>query len=138
MVNLDGNWTQRDVDEASPRGVHLVGGADDGGARPDLDLNKPVSPADLSKLSLIALVERAGKEDSRDNLTDLAAGLTYYGVPGGSPRGRLATRRPASSKTSLIVSKPPKPPDITMLTYEDASAVEHHRGAPAPMKENQL
>ncbi len=40
----------------------------------------PDSPTDLSKPSLVAVVKRAGKEFSNDNLTDLAAALTYYAV----------------------------------------------------------
>jgi membrane protein len=40
----------------------------------------PESPADLSKPSLVAVVERARREFKRDNLTDLAASLTYYGL----------------------------------------------------------
>ncbi|MGW4741969.1 YihY/virulence factor BrkB family protein [Nocardia xishanensis] len=54
--------------------------ATDTGARPDLDPDELDSPADLSKLSLLAVVKRAGKEFQRDNLTDLAAALTYYAV----------------------------------------------------------
>ncbi|WP_067813350.1 YihY/virulence factor BrkB family protein [Nocardia inohanensis] len=50
------------------------------GARPDLDPDNPDSPAELSKPSLIAVVRRAAREFKRDNLTDLAAALTYYGV----------------------------------------------------------
>lgn len=50
------------------------------GARPDLDPDEPSSPAELSKPALLAVVKRAGKEFRRDNLTDLAAALTYYGV----------------------------------------------------------
>lgn len=50
------------------------------GARPDLDPDDPSSPAELSKPSLLAVVKRAGKEFQRDNLTDLAAALTYYAV----------------------------------------------------------
>ncbi|MGK8522678.1 YihY/virulence factor BrkB family protein [Nocardia asteroides] len=55
-------------------------GATDTGARPDLDPDEPDSPAALSKRSLFAVVKRAGKEFQRDNLTDLAAALTYYAV----------------------------------------------------------
>jgi membrane protein len=40
----------------------------------------PDSPTDLSKPSLKAVVKRAGREFKRDNLTDLAASLTYYGL----------------------------------------------------------
>ena len=40
----------------------------------------PESPTDLSKPSLVAVVKRASKEFSNDNLTDLAAALTYYAV----------------------------------------------------------
>lgn len=50
------------------------------GARPDLDDNDPDSPTDLSKPSLIAVVKRARTEFTQDNLTDLAAALTYYAV----------------------------------------------------------
>lgn len=50
------------------------------GARPDLDPNEPSSPAELSKPSLLAVVKRAAKQFQRDNLTDLAAALTYYAV----------------------------------------------------------
>lgn len=54
--------------------------ATDTGARPDLDADPPESPADLSKPSLVAVVKRAGREFQRDNLTDLAASLTYYAM----------------------------------------------------------
>lgn len=54
--------------------------ATDTGARPDLDPDHPGSPADLSTPSLFAVVKRAAQEFRRDNLTDLAAGLTYYAV----------------------------------------------------------
>ncbi|MGX1809071.1 YihY/virulence factor BrkB family protein [Nocardia sp. NPDC055321] len=54
--------------------------ATDTGARPDLDADQPDSPADLSKPSLVAVVKRAGREFQRDNLTDLAASLTYYAM----------------------------------------------------------
>ncbi|MEV0251921.1 YihY/virulence factor BrkB family protein [Nocardia sp. NPDC050712] len=50
------------------------------GARPDLDPNEPSSPAALSKPSLLAVIKRAAKQFQRDNLTDLAAALTYYAV----------------------------------------------------------
>ncbi|MFI6868505.1 YihY/virulence factor BrkB family protein [Nocardia sp. NPDC050406] len=50
------------------------------GARPDLDPDRPSSPAELSKPSLFAVAKRAAKQFQRDNLTDLAAALTYYGV----------------------------------------------------------
>ncbi|KJK10471.1 ribonuclease [Terrabacter sp. 28] len=41
---------------------------------------EPESPTDLSKPSLVAVVKRARREFKRDNLTDLAASLTYYGL----------------------------------------------------------
>ena len=41
---------------------------------------EPDSPTDLSKPSLVAVVKRARREFKRDNLTDLAASLTYYGL----------------------------------------------------------
>ncbi|WP_083874066.1 YihY/virulence factor BrkB family protein [Nocardia paucivorans] len=50
------------------------------GARPDLDPDEPSSPAELSTPSLLAVVKRAGRQLRRDNVTDLAAGLTYYAV----------------------------------------------------------
>jgi len=56
------------------------GQATDTGARPDLDQNEPDSPTKLSKTSLLAVVKRAAKEFKHDNLTDLAAALTYYAV----------------------------------------------------------
>lgn len=72
---------------ARERGVHggrqpsgAAGAATETGARPDLDPDPPSSPAALSKPSLIAVVKRAAKEFQRDNLTDLAAALTYYAV----------------------------------------------------------
>jgi len=46
----------------------------------DVDQRDPDSPADLSKPSLVAVVERAAHEFKNDRLTDLAAALTYYGV----------------------------------------------------------
>ena len=51
-----------------------------GKARPDLDSSRPQSPTDLSKPSLLAVVKRAAKQFKHDNLTDLAAALTYYAV----------------------------------------------------------
>lgn len=51
-----------------------------GDARPDLDPSHPQSPTELSKPSLLAVVKRALKQFKHDNLTDLAAALTYYGV----------------------------------------------------------
>jgi membrane protein len=52
----------------------------DTGARPDRDPDDPDKPTELSKPSLMAVVKRAGKEFEHDNLTDLAAALTYYAV----------------------------------------------------------
>src|SRR6478735_810923 len=40
----------------------------------------PSGPADLPRASLVAAVKRARVEFKRDNLTDLAASLTYYGL----------------------------------------------------------
>src|SRR5579875_3830840 len=40
----------------------------------------PESPTDLSRPSLWSVMRRARVEFSNDNVTDLAAGLTYYGV----------------------------------------------------------
>ncbi|UGT63081.1 YihY/virulence factor BrkB family protein [Nocardia asteroides] len=57
-----------------------AGQATETGARPDLDPDEPRSPAALSKPSLLAVVKRAAKEFQRDNLSDLAAALTYYAV----------------------------------------------------------
>jgi membrane protein len=42
--------------------------------------SEPSSPADLPKESIFAVVKRARGEFKRDNLTDLAASLTYYGL----------------------------------------------------------
>ncbi|HEX3948004.1 MAG TPA: YihY/virulence factor BrkB family protein [Acidimicrobiales bacterium] len=50
------------------------------GARPDLDADQVDRPGDLSKPSLVAVVKRAGREFKNDNLTTLAAALTYYAV----------------------------------------------------------
>lgn len=55
-------------------------GSGDGDARPDLDSDPVESPADLSKPSLLAVLKRSGKKFTHDNLTDLAAALTYYAV----------------------------------------------------------
>ena len=41
---------------------------------------QPESPADLSKPSLLSVLKRARVEFGNDNVTDLAASLTYYGV----------------------------------------------------------
>ena len=41
---------------------------------------EPDSPTDLDKPSLLAVAKRAGQQFRHDNLTDLAAGLTYYAV----------------------------------------------------------
>jgi len=59
---------------------HKAEAQDENGARPDRDPDDPDSPAELSKPSLLAVVKRAGKEFKHDNLTDLAAALTYYAV----------------------------------------------------------
>jgi membrane protein len=40
----------------------------------------PDSPTDLPRSSLVAVLKRARVEFKRDNLTDLAASLTYYGL----------------------------------------------------------
>ncbi|GAA2038324.1 YihY/virulence factor BrkB family protein [Terrabacter terrae] len=40
----------------------------------------PDSPTELPKASLLAVLKRAKGEFKRDNLTDLAASLTYYGL----------------------------------------------------------
>jgi membrane protein len=50
------------------------------GTRSDSDGNELDSPSDLSRQSLIAVVNRARSEFVDDNLTDLAAALTYYAV----------------------------------------------------------
>ncbi|MGW0249035.1 YihY/virulence factor BrkB family protein [Nocardia goodfellowii] len=42
--------------------------------------NRLSSPAELSKPALLAVVKRAAKQFQRDNLTDLAAALTYYAL----------------------------------------------------------
>lgn len=47
--------------------------------RTDTDA-EPDSPTDLSKPSLLAVVKRAGQQFKEDQLTDLAAALTYYAV----------------------------------------------------------
>jgi len=44
------------------------------------DAAEPDSPTDLPRPSLVAAIKRAAKEFQRDQLTDLAAALTYYGV----------------------------------------------------------
>ena len=41
---------------------------------------RPAGPGDLPRASLVAAVKRARVEFKRDNLTDLAASLTYYGL----------------------------------------------------------
>jgi membrane protein len=46
----------------------------------ELDGSEPDKPTELSKRSWWAVVKRTGKEFQRDNLSDLAAGLTYYSV----------------------------------------------------------
>ena len=54
--------------------------ATDTGARPDRDENEPDSPTELSKPSLLAVVKRAATAFKKNNLSDLAAALTYYAV----------------------------------------------------------
>ena len=44
------------------------------------DEREPDSPTDLGGKSWFAVVKRTAKEFSRDNLTDWAAALTYYGI----------------------------------------------------------
>lgn len=46
----------------------------------DTALNEPASPAQLSKSSLRAVAKRVRVEFADDNVTDLAAALTYYAV----------------------------------------------------------
>src|SRR5690349_17189783 len=48
-------------------------------ADPD-DPRKPDSPTDLTKPSIVFVLEKAAREFSRDQCTDLAAALTYYSV----------------------------------------------------------
>jgi membrane protein len=50
------------------------------GARPDLDADEPDGPGDLSRPSQLAALKRAAKEFQQNNLTLLAAALTYYGI----------------------------------------------------------
>lgn len=57
-----------------------TGRARTAGAEPGADPSAPESPADLSKPSLVATVKRSAKQFRSDNLTDLAAALTYYAV----------------------------------------------------------
>ncbi|MET8968781.1 YihY/virulence factor BrkB family protein [Streptomyces hydrogenans] len=53
-----------------------------GGAGPDpaVEARAPDSPADLSKDSWLAVLKGSAREFTRDELTDRAAALTYYGV----------------------------------------------------------
>ncbi|MBC7309785.1 MAG: YihY/virulence factor BrkB family protein, partial [Tetrasphaera sp.] len=44
------------------------------------DPRKPANPTDLRKPSIIHTIKRALSEFSRDQVTDLAAALTYYAV----------------------------------------------------------
>ena len=44
------------------------------------DENPPDSPTDLDKKSWLTILKRSGKEFSDDNLTDVAAALTYYAI----------------------------------------------------------
>lgn len=81
----DRGGPDRHQDEAGDSTRTPAGGAPRGpatatGARPDLDPDEPASPAELSKPSLLAVVKRAAREFRRDNLTDLAAALTYYAM----------------------------------------------------------
>ena len=48
-------------------------------AEPD-DPRKPDSPTDLTKPSLVFTLRKTAREFSRDQCTDIAAGLTYYAV----------------------------------------------------------
>jgi membrane protein len=50
------------------------------GARPDLDSQEPKGPGDLSRPSQLAALKRVTAEFKHNNLTVLAAALTYYGV----------------------------------------------------------
>jgi membrane protein len=49
-------------------------------ARSQQNDDKIDSPTDLSKPSLFAVLKRTRKEFKNDRVTDLAAGLTYYGI----------------------------------------------------------
>ena len=46
----------------------------------ELDGSQPQKPSDLSRKSWLAVFKRTAKEFKRDNLSDLAAALTYYSV----------------------------------------------------------
>lgn len=80
MMRSDGSPSPASADDGSATNVGARGGAAVGGARPDLDRTPAESPTDLSKQSLVAVLKRAVKSFTRDNVTDLAAGLTYYAV----------------------------------------------------------
>lgn len=80
MMRSGGSPRPASEEGASAQPARSQGGAAVGGARPDLDHAPAESPADLSKPSLVAVFKRAGKSFTRDNVTDLAAGLTYYAV----------------------------------------------------------
>lgn len=53
---------------------------DDGSGDTSGDGREPDSPTDLPRPSLLAVLRRVRTEFGRDNLLDLAAGLTYYAV----------------------------------------------------------
>ena len=77
--------------------------------------NDPDSPTDFSKPSLLAVAKRAGTQFKHDNLTDLAAGLTYYAVLSIFPGvivlvsiigllGRDTAQKAAQQVTSIVPS----------------------------------
>ncbi|MBZ4020704.1 YihY/virulence factor BrkB family protein [Streptomyces purpurogeneiscleroticus] len=66
---------QRDVNDDGGGGGASAGGRTGGGQH-----RAPKGPGDLPKASWTAVLKRTAKEFKKDNLTDLAAALTYYGV----------------------------------------------------------
>jgi len=76
----DGWVNQRRVPGEAAGRAAPDGKATHKGARPDLDSEEPKRPGDLSRPSKMAVLKRAGTQFKGDNLTILAAALTYYGV----------------------------------------------------------
>ena len=67
--------------------------------------SEPESPADLPRSSLVAVLKRARGEFKRDNLTDLAASLTYYGVLSVAPALVVLVAAPRPARDAM---RPPR------------------------------
>jgi membrane protein len=68
------------LDTSRPTATSAEPASTENRARSNPEAERPARPSELSKPSLLAVVKRAGMEFKHDNLTVLAAALTYYGI----------------------------------------------------------